>query len=483
MTDSKHYFHGQDTAAFKPFRLVKVFSFSALLLFLTSTIMLAWLIADHTKDMLLQRSEAYAMVLAENLNHQVFQQFVLPVLVRYGKIGLRNPEQFKRLDYIVRNTIHGLNMQSVTIFDREEGIVSYSTIKALVGKRGLGRKEYKMALKGKSNSRFIVKGSIFDLLSRERNISFLLKTYIPFRQEERLSQSTGPIMGVFEIVQNLSGDFRALLKLQAVIISAAVLIMTVLFIILWLIVARGDKIIEQRARERRRLEEKLNQAERLAGLGKMVASVSHEIKNPLGIVRSTAEILGKRLKALAPGNEHLANIIVEETSRLDGIVHEFLDFARPQQAKLLPIAVNDLLNKALSFMEPELVKYKIKYHSEFDPSLPKVGADFAQLYQALLNILVNAVQAMPEGGELTVRSKRLSQEKIEMVVIEVSDTGIGMSAEVERQILTPFYTNKTRGTGLGLAIVNNIITAHHGRLEFNSREGKGTTFIIKLPVA
>jgi len=482
MSDSKHYFNGLDTAAFKPFRLVKVFSFSALLLFLISTIMLAWLIADHTKDMLLQRSEAYAMVLAENLNHQVFQQFVLPVLVRYGKIALRNPEQFKRLDYIVRNTIHGLNMKSVTIFDREEGIVSYSTIKELVGKKGLGRAEYKMALNGQSNSRFIVKGSIFDLLSGERNISFLLKTYIPFRQEERLSQSTGPIMGVFEIVQDLSGDFKALLKLQAVIIGAAVLIMAILFIVLWLIVAQGDKIIEQRARERRRLEEKLNQSERLAGLGKMVASVSHEIKNPLGIVRSTAEILGKRLKSLAPGNEHLATIIVEETSRLDGIVREFLDFARPQKVKLLPVQANDLLNKALKFMEPELVKYKIKQHSEFDPLLPKVNADSSQLYQAFLNILVNAVQAMPEGGTLQVRTKQLSLEEAEMAAIEISDTGVGMSAEVGRQILNPFYTNKNRGTGLGLAIVNNIVSAHHGRLEFASSVGKGTTFIIKLPM-
>ena len=481
MTDPKDYFNGQDVAVMKPFRLVKVFSFSALVLFLASTITLAWLIADHTKNMLLQRSEAYAMVLAENLNHQVFQQFVLPVLVRYGKIGLRNPEQFKRLDFIVRNTIHGLNMQSVTIFDRDEGIVSYSTLKELVGKKGLGGDEYRMALKGKSNSRFIVKGSMLDLLSRERNISFQLRTYIPFRQEERLSQSNGPIMGVFEIVQDLSSDFKALLKLQAVIIGASVVIMAVLFITLWWIVVRGDRIIAQRARERRRLEEKLNHAERLAGLGKMVASVSHEIKNPLGIVRSTAEILSKRLKKLAPGNERLADIIVEETSRLDGIVREFLDFARPQKVKLMPMPVNDLLTRAAKFMEAEFIKQKINLRQEFGSQLPLVNIDAEHLYRALLNIMVNAVQAMPEGGDLTLRTKRLLGDD-DMLVIEISDTGLGMTTEVGRQALNPFFTNKNRGTGLGLAIANNIIIAHHGRLEFASSPGKGTTFMLKLPV-
>ncbi len=481
MTEPKDYFNGRDVAVMKPFRLVKVFSFSSLVLFLVSTITLAWFIADYTKTMLLQRSEAYAMVSAENLNHQVFQQFVLPVLVRYGKIGLRNPEQFKRLDYIVRNTIHGLHMQSVTIFDREEGVVSYSTIKKLVGKKGLGSEEYRMALKGKSNSRFIVKGSMFDLLSRERKISFQLRTYIPFRQEERLSQSTGPIMGVFEIVQDLSGDFKALLKLQVVIISASVLIMAILFVTLWFIVARGDKIIEQRARERLRLEEKLNHSERLAGLGKMVASVSHEIKNPLGIIKSTAEILGKRLKKLAPGNERLADIIVEETARLDGIVREFLDFARPQKVKLLPLQVNDLLTRAANFMETELAKQKINLISELDLELPQVNADAEHLYRSILNIMVNAVQAMPDGGNLTIRTRQIQQDE-DIVMIEISDTGIGMTAEVGSQALTPFYTNKIRGTGLGLAIVNNIVVSHHGRLEFASSPGKGTAFMIKLPI-
>ena len=478
MTDSKDFFDEQDNPALKPFRLVKFFSFTALVFFLVSTIVLVWLISNHTKKMLLERSEAYAMVSAENLNHQVYQQFVIPTLLRYGNIALRNQEQFRRLDVIVRNTTHGLNMQSVTIFDREEGIVSYSTVADMVGKKGLGPEEYRKALQGENNSVLIFDGSLLNLLPGGQEIFCQLKTYIPFRQEEGLSQPTGQIMGVFEIVQDLSDDFTALIKLQGVIIGTSVFIMSALFVVLWLIVAKGDDIIERRSRERRRLEEKLNHAQRLAGLGKMVASVSHEIKNPLGIVRSTAEILGKRLKAVAPGNDHLANIIVEETSRLDGIVREFLDFARPQKLRVSTMAVNEILDKAVQFMGPEFNKANVTLKNEIVETAA-VPVDAAHLYQAFLNILVNAVQAMPDGGILTARAGNMPPPA-KGVRVEIRDSGCGMSAEVQQQIFTPFYTNKNRGTGLGLAIVKNIIDGHHGRILAESREGDGTTFIIEL---
>ncbi len=152
-------------------------------------------------------------------------------------------------------------------------------------------------------------------------------------------------MGVIEIVQNLSGDLEAIIQFQAILIGSAIVIMAILFVVLYFIVARADRIMEARARERRNLEGQLNQAQRLAGLGKMVASVSHEIKNPLGIVRSTAEVLRKRVNKVAPGNGQLADIIIEETSRLDRIVREFLDFARPQTPRLGRLQINEIISK------------------------------------------------------------------------------------------------------------------------------------------
>jgi signal transduction histidine kinase len=212
----------------------------------------------------------------------------------------------------------------------------------------------------------------------------------------------------------------------------------------------------------------------------MVASVSHEIKNPLGIVRSTADILGKRLKSVAPGNEHLAEIIVEETGRLDGIVREFLDFARPQEPKMVPTSVNDIFSKILTFMEPELERKKINLETSLAQNMPRVSLDQGLMHRACLNILVNSVQAMPEGGKLTVETRY--EKATGMAMLIVADTGGGMSPEKQGHIFTPFYTDKNRGTGLGLAIVKNIVDSHQGTISVESKEGEGTTFTIALPL-
>ncbi len=462
----------------KPFELVKFFSFSALAVFLVFTIILVWLISNNTKEMLLQRSEAYALILAENLNHQVYQQFVVPTYLRYNEILLRKPEQFQRLDTIIKNTTHGLNIKSVTIYETKSPKVAYSTIPEKVGQLETETDEYRKARDGGNISTLKNQGLLLSLLPGHKGIQGQLQTFIPFRLEQGLGENTGPILGVFEIVQDLSPDLEAVVRLQGMIIGTSFFMMSGLFVALWLIVARGDKIIARRAHERLKLEEQLNHVERLAGLGKMVAAVSHEIKNPLGIIRSTAEVLGKRLTKLAPGNEHLSSIIVQETSRLDRIVTEFLDFARPQKMRIAPAVIGNLLARALSFMEPEFAKAKITLVQEVD-STATAAVDSDHLYQAILNILVNAVQAMPAGGTLTVRLFQEPQTR--SVCLQIADTGIGMSDEVLGQIFTPFFTKKTRGTGLGLAIVKNIIESQLGQIDVDSSEGQGTVFTLRLP--
>ncbi len=462
----------------KPFELVKYFSFSALAVLLVFSGLLVWLISDKTKEMLLQRSEAYALVLAENLNHQVYQQFVIPTYLRFSEIALRKPEQFQRLDAIIKNTTHGLNIQSVTIYENNAPRVAYSTISERVGRLEEASSGYRQAREGGNISTLSTSGNLFDLLPGRHGLHGQLRTFIPFRLERGLGEDTGPILGVFEIVQDLTPDLRAMTRLEALILLICVAMMSGLFVALRLIVARGDRIIARRAAERLKMEERINHIERLAGLGKMVAAVSHEIKNPLGIIRSTAEVLGKRVAKLAPGNEHLTAIIVQETRRLDRIVTEFLDFARPQKMRFAPAAVGELLNRALAFMEPEFSKAGITIEREIEAAVT-AAVDSDHLYQAILNILVNAVHAMPEGGVLTVRL--VSERRTRSLKIEIADTGQGMSEEVLGQIFTPFFTRKNRGTGLGLAIVKNIVDSHLGQIEVDSAEGQGTVFTIRLP--
>lgn len=461
----------------KPFRLVKFFSFSSLVVFLVFTLALSWLISDYAKRALLERSEAYALVVTENLSHQVFQQFVVPTVLHYGKIALRTPEQHQLLDAVVRNTTYGMRIQTVTIYDSRENIISYSTDGEKIGREDVGGVEYEKAIAGESSSRLVTEGGPWGILPWVTPGTSQLHTFIPFIQYTPLEDKPDIIMGVIEVVQDLSEDMEAIARFQGAVILISMLIMSALFAVLRVIVGRAERIMESRAEERRRLEQQLHDSEKLATLGRMVASVSHEIKNPLGIIRSTAAILGKRVRREAPGNEHLAEIIVAETGRLDGVVREFLDFARPQTLRSSPESINDVLRQALAFLGPELSERKVVSRLELDEQLPPLVMDREQIYRALLNIMLNAVQAMPEGGTLTLRSRRAPKGR---QVVEIVDTGEGIREEEREKIFSPFHTGRHRGTGLGLAIVKNIIDAHRGTIEVVSEPEGGACFRLTL---
>lgn len=465
------------SSALLPFELVKYFAITSLLFILLAAFLLSWMLAANAKTVLLQRSEAYSQLFADHVNRQVFLQFVLPTVVRHGKIALSEREQFERLDQIVTNITRGMRIESVTIYEPLQNRIAYSTITELMGKRDMGGLEYQKAAKGESNSVLISGGSLLSLLPGTSEIFCTLKTYVPFRQETKLGERTGEIMGVIEVVQDLSEDLEAIVLLQGRVIVMSLVTMSILFTILSLIVVRANRIMAERAEERLRLEEQLGEAQRLASLGKMVAAVSHEIKNPLGIVRSTAEILGNRISKVAPGNEKLATIIVEETSRLDGIVREFLDFARPRDIRKSAGSLNAVIDRLLRFMEPELQQKGVEVRTQLAEDLPDILFDSEQIYQVVLNIVINAIQAMPEGGQLTL----ITGAQEGSAVLEVSDTGLGIAPEKLEQIFAPFFTDKNRGTGLGLTIAKNIVDKHQGTLTVASTPGEGSTFRMTLP--
>jgi len=465
-------------AGLQPFKLVKYFSFSSLGVILVFTLFLSWAISNHARKIMLEQSEEYSVAFAENLNQQVFRRFVVITAIRYGAIKLSNPDQFGSLDKIIREIIQGMNVESVTIFDSRINVISYSTINEQVGKKDAGGIEYEKALLGITNSKIISSGSVLNLLPGTSPLKCTLKTYIPFRQVSPSGESGDIIMGVIEIVKDLSSDYMAIIRLQGSIIFVSSVVMMFLFIVLQSIVMNVSKKVEKWVDERLLLEAKLNHSERLAHLGSMVATVSHEIKSPLGIVRSTAEILEKRIKKVAPGNEHLAKIIIEETTRLNTITMEFLDFARPQQAKLEPGDVNEVVKRALVFISPKAAQQQIEVREELSTTPVRVSLDSELLYRAILNILVNALQAMKNGGELYVTTrKNPSGEGME---IEIKDNGMGMSDKKLEHIFKPFFTDKQKGTGLGLAITKNIIDSHNGEIRVSSAENHGTTFFVTI---
>lgn len=466
----------KDIERIRPFKLVKYFTFTSLIVILLGSLVLSMVIANRAETVLLKKSEDYALLMAENLNHQVFLQFIVPAALQFGQvIQLQNKVLFDRLDQVVRNTLHSFSVDMVNIFDREKNVIFYSFDKKLVGRKGLGGIDYQQALLGKSRSKLIRRVGFWGMLFGAP-IESQLRTYVPLRAEKPLSNIEGPILGVFEIVQDLSEDHRTIIHFKHRIIVTSVVIMGILFLILRHVVKRGEEIIEKRAQERLLLKEKLSHAERLASLGEMVAGISHEIRNPLGIVSSTAELLKQKLARSDP-ELRLADVIVQEANRLNNIVTDFLNFARPQAPNLMPCKVDEVIEKNLTFLALEINKNSYKIHKRFASDIPEIQADPGLLYQAFLNILMNAMQAMPEGGEIYIE---LSANRNTLMIL-FSDEGPGIPDETLNKIWEPFFTTKDKGSGLGLPIVKKIIEGHGGTIEIENGPEKGAQVTVALP--
>lgn len=455
------------------FKLVKYFSFSGFLVIFVFTLMLSFTISQQAKSMLLDKSQDYARLVAENLNHQVFLRHVIPI-VEYqlaNDIRLSREDKVNSLDQVVRSTIHGFHVQLVNIYDKD-GTVIYSTSPELIETRASDTNPaFQAALADQTTSTLVT-------LPRQEGGQALtrikeLRTFSPFKAEKPVYPQG--LMGVFEIHQDLTGDYAEIASFQRISMITSVLVMMLLFIVLRQIVRRAEVIIEDRAQKQRQLEKKLNESERLATLGRMVAAVSHEIRNPLGIVSSTAEILSGKMKNYEPGNM-LADVIVDESRRLNRVVTEFLDFARPTEPNLAPCRLKDILDQNLSYLTPEIDRKNLTVIRRYlGPAV--IEADKDQLYRAFLNIFLNAIQAAEPGGTIWVRTTPLDG----LAEITISDDGPGLAEGGLDAAFTPFYTTKPKGSGLGLAIVRNIVEAHKGTVWLEAGAQGGATVVFRLP--
>jgi len=227
------------------------------------------------------------------------------------------------------------------------------------------------------------------------------------------------------------------------------------------------------------VEEQLRRNERLSTLGLLAAEVAHEIRNPLTVMKMLFHSLQLRFDAADPRAKD-AEVMSEKMEHLNRIVDRLLSFARSTEPSFEPLNVNSLLEDALLLTRHKLTQHKITLHTDFATGLPHVRADRAQIEQACLNLILNAVDAMPNGGTLTVRTSLLPSS---FFLLTFADTGVGMTEDQRARLFEPFLTTKTGGTGLGLAIVHRIITeVHCGKLEVESAPGRGTTIRLRLPL-
>jgi two-component system sensor histidine kinase PilS (NtrC family) len=231
----------------------------------------------------------------------------------------------------------------------------------------------------------------------------------------------------------------------------------------------------------RRMEERVRHADRLAAVGRFAAGLAHEIRNPLGSIRGSVEVLRE---SLAPRGDdrRLMDIVLRESDRLDGIISEFLEFSRPQSLVRIDTDIVGMLEEILLLLShqcPSTVRVVRDYG---EPTI-KAWVDAGQMRQALWNLCRNALEAMPQGGELRVRAHIEARPGgSDGVEIVVEDTGVGVPPEQVPRLFEPFYTTKPSGTGLGLAIVHRIMEDHGGEIRVESEPGIGTRFSITIPV-
>jgi two-component system sensor histidine kinase HydH len=252
---------------------------------------------------------------------------------------------------------------------------------------------------------------------------------------------------------------------------------------------RYQELAETLAETNRKLEQaqaEARRSERLAALGQMSAGLAHEIRNPLGVIKGSAEMLHEKLGESNPLASELAGYISSETNRLSALVTRFLDFARPLQAELVTQEITPVLERSLQSVAMTQKDKPVRVERQYEANLPPIPLDESLCEQAFVNLIQNAYDAMGSGGgTLHVIAARANGANRDGVEVRIEDTGQGIPVELREQIFNPFVTTKKTGVGLGLSIVSRIIDGHHGtiRVESNQNDQRGACFVVFLPAS
>jgi two-component system sensor histidine kinase AtoS len=234
-----------------------------------------------------------------------------------------------------------------------------------------------------------------------------------------------------------------------------------------------------------KIQEEILRMDRLVSLGKLASGIAHELRNPLAGIKTTAQALGEEMSGDDSRREYL-NRITKEIDRLNDLLKTFFSFAKPQNLNLVHCHIKDIINEIIPFLIKEIADKGIRFIETYHPQLPKIQVDKTQIHQVFLNLFLNAIQAMPNGGELKIEASPILSTSVEgfkqnFIKVVISDTGRGIPPHIVQKIFDPFFTTKSKGIGLGLSITYQIIKKHGGTVKVESQWEKGTSFIINLP--
>jgi len=228
------------------------------------------------------------------------------------------------------------------------------------------------------------------------------------------------------------------------------------------------------------LNEEVARHKRLAALGKLSAGIAHEIRNPLSSIRGLAQFVYNSFSKTDERKEDL-NTIIQEVDRLNKLVVQVLDFAKLKKPNLTPFSLNDLIRKIVELFKLEIKDKQIKFDLELSPDISQIQADEDQVRQITMNVIINAIQAILRKGEIKIKTESALLKGEPAIKLIIEDSGIGITEKDFNQIFDPFFSTKERGSGLGLSIVYKLVEGHQGEIKVESKEGKGTKFVIFLP--
>ncbi len=471
----------------RPLRFARFLSWVSLVLILTTSTLFSLIIAQDTRKTLLRKQQDYALLLSANLNSHIYKRFAKPARLAFGQVELNDPRQYRALDQIIQSTIHGLQVDYLRIFDHA-GTISYSSREEEVGNTTLSDVAVRTSFEKNTHTFSIMAKKSLPLAMFDFDLepgTFILRTTYTLRTlEDTLPEEKQETIGVIEFAQDVTGDYKSIVNSLWLVALSSLASSIILFLLLVLVIRKAERVLNERLVETQRLERDLLQNEKLASMGRMVASIAHEIRNPLGIISSSTELMLRRDNKVDPLAGKILQAIFDEAKRLGQTVSEFLDYARPQRPARQRVDVVTLLRGATSFMEGEFQRIHASIQTDYADTL-FVAGDKDLLYRAFYNLMANSLQALeskdqPEDGLLRISVHKAPSG---FVAISFEDNGPGLPKKDRHKLLDPFYTTRDQGTGLGLAIVNNIITSHEGSLELADSQKGGAAIRILLPQA
>jgi PAS domain S-box-containing protein len=231
---------------------------------------------------------------------------------------------------------------------------------------------------------------------------------------------------------------------------------------------------------RKEMEQKVIENQRLASIGQLTADIAHEIRNPLSSIKTNIQVLSNKLH-LQGFNKRRMEIAIEEILRLDRILQDVLNFSVPVKMQMSLDHLHNIIDRCIELIHEKIKRTNVNVIQKLSGDLPKIKMNSGMIQQVVLNVFLNAIAAMPNGGHLIIMTQNIPTEDGQMIRLEVMDSGCGIAKDNLKRVFDPFFSTKTQGAGLGLSNVKKIIDAHHGKIEIDSRINQGTTIIITLP--